>query len=45
MENGATTSKLKRYWSIFGEEMVKLGEEDENIYTISAGMVKGTGFG
>ena len=45
METGATTSKLKTYSSIFGEEMVKLGEEDENIYTISAGMVKGTGLG
>ena len=45
METGATTSKLKTYSSIFGEEMVKLGEEDENIYTIVSGMVKGTGLG
>lgn len=45
MKTGSTPCKTKTYSSILGEEMVKLGEEDEDIYAISAGMVKGTGLG
>ena len=45
METGSTVSKVKTYSNILGEEIVKLGEEDENIFAISAGMVKGTGLG
>lgn len=45
METGSTISKVKTYSNIFGEEIVKLGEADEDIYVISAGMVKGTGLG
>lgn len=45
METGSTISKVKTYSNIFGEEIVKLGEADEDIFAISAGMVKGTGLG
>lgn len=45
METGSTTSKVKTYSNIFGEEIVRLGEEDKDIFAISAGMVKGTGLG
>lgn len=45
METGNTLSSSRTYSSIFGSEIVKLGEEDKNIFTICSGMVKGTGLG
>lgn len=45
METGDTNSSSKTYSSIFGNEIVRLGEEDKDIFVISSGMVKGTGLG
>ena len=45
MKTGNTNSTVKTYSSIFGSEIVKLGEEDNDIYVICSGMVKGTGLG
>lgn len=45
METGTTASSMKTYSSIFGEEIVKLAEEDKDIFAICSGMVKGTGLG
>lgn len=43
LATGTTESSKKTYSHVFGEKIVELGEKDNNIYTISAGMVKGTG--
>ncbi|STO30883.1 1-deoxy-D-xylulose-5-phosphate synthase [Fusobacterium necrogenes] len=45
MKTGNTASSVKTYSSIFGSEIVRLAQEDEKIYTICSGMVKGTGLG
>ena len=45
METGNTAPSAKNYSSIFGEEIVKLGERDKDIFAICSGMVKGTGLG
>lgn len=45
METGDTNSSTKTYSSIFGSEIVRLGEEDRDIFAICSGMVKGTGLG
>lgn len=45
METGDTLPSSQTYSSIFGKEIVRLGELDKNIYTICCGMVKGTGLG
>ena len=42
-ETGSTASKPLTYSNIFGQEIVKLAEEDKNIFGICCGMVKGTG--
>ena len=42
-ETGSTASKPPTYSNIFGQEIVKLAEEDKNIFGICCGMVKGTG--
>lgn len=43
VKTGNTNSKSTTYSSVFGAEMVKLGEEDKDIFAICCGMVKGTG--
>lgn len=45
METGNTVSSSQTYSSIFGKEIVKLGEKDKDIVAICSGMVKGTGLG
>lgn len=45
METGNTVSSSQTYSSIFGKEIVKLGEKDKDIVVICSGMVKGTGLG
>lgn len=45
METGDTLPSSQTYSSIFGKEIVRLGELDKDIYTICCGMVKGTGLG
>lgn len=35
-------SSVKSYSEVFGEKIVELGEEDNNIFALSAGMLKGT---
>lgn len=45
METGNTVSSSQTYSSIFGKEIVKLGEKDKDIIAICSGMVKGTGLG
>jgi len=40
---GDTLSANKTYSHIFGEKISQFGEQDQDIYAISAGMIKGTG--
>lgn len=43
VQTGNTSKKTTTYSSIFGNEILKLGEVDKDIYAICCGMVKGTG--
>lgn len=42
---GSVKSSGKSFSKVFGDTMVEFGKEDEDIYCISAGMIKGTGLG
>ncbi|MGL5176099.1 MAG: 1-deoxy-D-xylulose-5-phosphate synthase [Cetobacterium sp.] len=44
-ETGEVKSGGETYSNIFGSKLVELAEKDQNIYAISAAMVKGTGLG
>ncbi|WP_407045262.1 1-deoxy-D-xylulose-5-phosphate synthase [Candidatus Cetobacterium colombiensis] len=44
-ETGEVESGGKTYSNIFGSTLVKLAEKDEDIFAVSAAMVKGTGLG
>lgn len=43
IRTGKTSKKNTSYSEVFGKTLVKLAENDKNIYAISSGMVKGTG--
>ncbi|MCJ8342084.1 MAG: 1-deoxy-D-xylulose-5-phosphate synthase [Cetobacterium sp.] len=42
---GSVKSSGKSFSKVFGDTMVEFGKEDEDVYCISAGMIKGTGLG
>lgn len=43
LDTGETVSGSETYSNIFGKKIVELGEKDQDLYTISAAMIKGTG--
>ena len=43
IETGNTYKNSVSYSEVFGNKILELGKEDENIYTLSAAMIKGTG--
>ncbi|MEF9933130.1 MAG: 1-deoxy-D-xylulose-5-phosphate synthase [Cetobacterium sp.] len=43
LETGSVDSGDKNYSTVFGDKILKMAEEDSDIYAISAAMVKGTG--
>lgn len=42
IETGLVNKSLKTYSEVFGDKIVRLAEEDNSIFTLSAGMIKGT---
>lgn len=45
IETGDINSKSVTYSNVFGKKILQLGEQDEDIFVICSGMVKGTGLG
>jgi 1-deoxy-D-xylulose-5-phosphate synthase len=45
IETGNTYKKNKTYSEVFGEKILKIAKEDNDIYALSAAMIKGTGLG